>query len=397
MAKAIVYKKAQQWVYEVLSYAPDSRPVDLFRRLDDVFPPEEVPTGVHAVATWVRKWKKEKEGAKLNKLFSKFDPIDTFNDPEFKDVFSSDDKTFLLSFSDHLHVCYTQPMGLRAEISNGVAIWVTKIKNAMPILADRPLDLYLFALGLLSVETRPDSEADVEAFKKYLYAKPYFSQDTFIQWVGMNNEDQCSMPVDVFKHINLEDIRPTDSDPDNELNWWLQLPELIACNIALMPQHMPHIKMLNFVYWSLQKYLEGQNNLLYKVGDQDLLAEVEATMDSVGRYFAQIDISNNKNIKTKTLNLFEKIEDKYDTAVFLPDEFPSYAFNWYWALLINCYALAKSGGKLLDGFIIVPHSKLLKFEHFFPKITQSGKPYMVDDQEGKIELIDKYDKHYKPE
>ena len=404
MAKAIVYKKAQAWVYEVLSYAPDSKPVDLFRELQATFPEDEVPMGEHAVATWVRKWKKEKEGSQINKLFFKFDPIDTFNDSDFRDIFSTDDKEFLLKFSHDLHICYTQPMGLRQEITNGVAIWVTKIKNAMPILADRPLDLYLFALGLLNVETRPDSEADVEAFKKYLYAKPFFSQDTFIQWVNMNTEDQSSMPVDVFKHLDIEDLRPKGKWTEENLRkdniFWLKLPEIIACNIALMPQHMPHLKMLNFVYWSLQKYLEQENNIIVKLGDKDLFAELENAMASVGRYFDQIDISNNKNIKTETLDLFVKIEDKYGTDVFLPEKFPSHAFNWYWALLINCFNLARSGGRTQNNLAIVPNSQLLKFEYFFPKelrnFNSSPKGYMVDDEQGTITLLEDYIRKNKP-
>ena len=39
----------------------------------------------------------------------------------------------------------------------------------------------------------------------------------------------------------------------------------------------------------------------------------------------------------------------------------------------------------------------LIFIHFYLEITQSGNPFMVDEQEGKIEPLDKYLKKNKPE
>ena len=47
-------------------------------------------------------------------------------------------------------------------------------------------------------------------------------------------------------------------------------------------------------------------------------------------------------------------------------------FDYYWATLINTYALAKDGGKLLGGLTIIPYSKLLKFKHILP-VKPEGK------------------------
>ena len=375
MAKATVYKKAKAWVIENLSLTPNASPKKLFNQLESTFPPEEVPTNAHAVATWVREFKAQKKANELDKIYSLFDPINTFNDPEYRDLFSSDDKGWLIQYQNNLHTVYTQPMGLPSSLTQGVAIWVNKLKNAMPTLADRPLDLYLFGLGMLTLENRPDSEADVEKAKQFIYAQPYISVDQFKQWVAFNTEDQRSMPVDIFKYVNLDNTKPDEHDPKTtELDifkWWIALPELVAMNFALMPNYMPHIKMLNFVHWALHKFLYGQDNVLFKVGDQDLLADVENTMKMVQGYFNQINIEN--YVQKNTLNLFQKIEDKYETQIFLPEDFPSQMFDYYWAILINTFALAKSGGKLMGGLTIYPYSKMLKFADLLPVTDELKK------------------------
>ena len=376
MAKATVYKKAKSWVFENLSLAPDSRPVDLFDTLEKTFPPEEVPTNAHAVASWKREFVEQQKNNTLDKVYSLFDPVDTFNDPEYRDLFSSDDKGWLIQYQNNLHTVYSQPMGLISILSIGVAIWVNKLKNAMPMISDRPIDLYLFALGMLTLETRPDSEADVEKAKKFIYAQPYISIANFQQWLAFNIEDQRSLPVDVFKYINLDNTKP-DPKADDEVyfRWWLQLPEIVGMNFALMPQHMPHIKMLNFVHWVLNRFMTFEKSLpdknsIYGHGDPDMIEEVESTLASVGRYFDQINID--KYVKDNTLKLFKSIDDKYNTVLFLPEAFPTQMFDYYWAILINTYALAKGGGKLLGGLTVYPYSQLLKFKDILP-IKPEGK------------------------
>ena len=380
MAKATVYKQAKAWVFENLSLTPNASPKKLFDILEATFPKEEVPTNAHAVATWVREFKANKEKTELSKTLSLFDPIDTFNDPEYRDLFSSDDKGWLIKYQSHLHTVYTQPMGLPSSFTVGVAIWVNKLKNAMPTLADRPLDLYLFGLAMLTLENRPDSEVEIAKAKNFLYAQPYISVDQFRQWVSFNTEDQRSMPVDVFKYVNLNNTKPDPKASDQDhFRWWIQLPELVAMNFALMPQHMPHIKMLNFVHWALNRFLFEQDNILFKVGDQDLLAEIESTMGRVGEYFEQIKID--KHIKENTLKLYKNIEDKYNTNLFIPEEFPSQMFDYYWAILVNTFSLAKSGGKLLGGLTIYPYSRMLKFQDLLPISDESKKKVTEDIQE----------------
>jgi hypothetical protein len=92
MAKATVYKQAKAWVFENLSLTPNASPKKLFDLLKATFPKEEVPTNSHVVATWVREFKAKKKDNELDKVYSLFDPINTFNDPEYRDLFSSDDK-----------------------------------------------------------------------------------------------------------------------------------------------------------------------------------------------------------------------------------------------------------------------------------------------------------------
>ena len=387
MAKSTVYKQAKAWVFENLSLTPNASPKKLFDLLEATFPPEEVPTNAHAVATWVREFKANKKENEFSKILTLFDPIETFNDPEYRDLFSSDDKGWLIQYQNNLHTVYTQPMGLPSSLTQGVAVWVNKLKNAMPTLADRPIDLYLFGLAMLTLENRPDSEADLEKAKKFIYAQPYISVDNFKQWVAFNTEDQRSMPVDIFKYVNLDNTKPDINDPKTDeldyLRWWIQLPELIASNFALMPQHLPHVKMLNFVHWALNKFMYGQeeDNILFKVGDQDLLAEVESTLERVGHYFTQINIDN--YVKDNISELFKKIEDKYPTQIFLPQEFPSQMFDYYWAILINTFALAKSGGKLMGGLTIYPYSKMLKFQDLLP-ISQDRKEKITKDIQEKV-------------
>ena len=392
MAKATVYKQAKSWVFENLSLTPNASPKKLFDMLEATFPPEEVPTNAHAVATWVREFKAKKKDNELDKVYSLFDPINTFNDPEYRDLFSSDDKGWLIQYQNNLHQIYTQPMGLPSSLTQGVAIWVNKLKNAMPMLADRPLDLYIFALGLLTLETRPDSEANVEKAKTFIYAQPYISVDNFKQWIAFNTEDLRSMPVDVFNYINLDNTKPDPkADKLDYFRWWMQLPELVSMNFALMPQYMPHIKMLNFVHWSLHKFLSGhivgsvankdleiKVNPLWKYGDKDLMEEVDKTMKMVQGYFNQINVEN--HVQINTLRLFQKIEDKYNTQMFVPEELPSQIFDYYWAILINTFSLAKSGGKLLGGLTIYPYSKMLKFKDLLPISHEARKKKRIRDQ-----------------
>lgn len=51
-----------------------------------------------------------------------FDPIQTFNDPELRDLFLDSDKEYLINFVTNLGICYFDPMGcFPSEITNGVA------------------------------------------------------------------------------------------------------------------------------------------------------------------------------------------------------------------------------------------------------------------------------------
>ena len=73
-----------------------------------------------------------------------------------------------------------------------------------------------------------------------------------------------------------------------------------------------------------------------------------------------------KYVKENTLKLFKSLDDKYNAMLFLPEAFPSQMFDYYWATLINTYALAKGGGKLLGGLTVYPYRQLLKFKDILP-------------------------------
>ena len=149
------------------------------------------------------------------------------------------------------------------------------------------------------------------------------------------------------------------------------MAELVGMNFALMPQHMPHVKMLNFVHWVLNRFMTFEKSLpdknsIYGHGDPDLIEEVESTLASVGRYFDQINKDRSRYVTGRTVKLFNALTDKYNTQIFLPEAFPSQMFDYYWATLINTYALAKGGGKLLGGLTVYPYSQLLKFKDILP-------------------------------
>ena len=207
MTKSVVYKEAKAWVLESLSYNPNQRPVDLYDRLVLKFPENKIPTDDHAVAKWKRDFIKDQVNKKITKMEAIFDPIQTFNDPELRDLFLDSDKEYLINFVTNLGICYFDPMGFPSEITNGVAVWVVKIKNAMPSLVDCPVDLYMVALGFATLESRPYTSAQLEKAKKYLYAKPYESVDLFEKWLKLNESKDQFYPVNVFEYLDLEDMK----------------------------------------------------------------------------------------------------------------------------------------------------------------------------------------------
>ena len=382
MTKSVVYKEAKAWVLESLSYNPNQRPVDLYDRLVLKFPENKIPTDDHAVAKWKRDFIKDQVNKKITKMEAIFDPIQTFNDPELRDLFLDSDKEYLINFVTNLGICYFDPMGFPSEITNGVAVWVVKIKNAMASLVDCPVDLYMVALGFATLESRPYTSAQLEKAKKYLYAKPYESVDLFEKWLKLNESKDQFYPVNVFEYLDLEDMK---SEKDL---WWLSLPEIMGSNFANTPHVKPHIKVLLFVYSILSDFMDIDDNLINKEGDKALVEEVNDTLYSVQHYLNRIvhllDDKGNPALS----------EDKARTAVMLDiyskpinftslGKFSSLAFNWYYALLINCFTLALSGGKFLDGLTIRPYKLLLRWEHFFPHQQEQDERRPLDDSKPK--------------
>ena len=41
MAKKTVYKMAESWTHEALSFNPEARPVDLHKKLKEIYPPNQ--------------------------------------------------------------------------------------------------------------------------------------------------------------------------------------------------------------------------------------------------------------------------------------------------------------------------------------------------------------------
>tara|TARA_R100000808_G_scaffold6185_1_gene18529 strand:- start:1304 stop:2422 length:1119 start_codon:yes stop_codon:yes gene_type:complete len=367
MAKKTVYKMAESWTHEALSFNPEARPVDLHKKLKKMYPPSEVPDE-HTVARWKRNWKQNQTKEEIKIQHQKFDPIDTFNHPYYRDKFSEADKIWILKFVKDHHVVVTQPMGLEQFYSNSAIEWAVKIKNAMPILANNPIDLMSFAQGFATIQDRPNSDDAITQAKNYLYAQPYYSVDDFKSWVR-NAEDNNSLPVNIYEFFDLDSMRSDEDD------WFLTLPQVIASNFATMPHVAPHIKMLTFTHQMLSNFIsQASDSILKAKGDEDMLDEIKRNIDRVGVYIDKTVYYISEQTKDdpvsdtpdeQTMKLYIKIDDQYDVTI---DKirFSSRYFNWYYALMQNCFILAMSGGKLLDELTIIPYDQVLKWEDLLP-------------------------------
>lgn len=170
--------------------------------------------------------------------------------------------------------------------------------------------------------------------------------------------------------------------------WWLCLSEIMGSNFANTPHVKPHIKVLLFVYSILSDFMDIDDNLINKEGDKALVEEVNDTLYSVQHYLNRIvHLLDDKGNPTLS-------EDKARTAVMLDiyskpinfinlGKFSSLAFNWYYTLLINCFTLALSGGKFLDGLTIRSYKLLLRWEHFFPHQQEQDERRPLDDSKPK--------------
>ena len=263
-----------------------------------------------------------------------------------------------------MHVVYTQPIGLLESVPNATAEWIVKIKNAMPLFADNPMDLHLFGLGFATISNRPNSDDAVAQAKNYLYAQPYNSVDQFKLWVR-NAEENNSLPVNVYEYFDLDSMR-TDED-----DWYISLPQIIASNFATMPHVAPHIKMLTFVHQMLSYFVGDEKNPMHTKGDKDMVDEIKRTIERVGIYVDRvvyhIDVKGDATADAPdelSIELYNKISDRYDVSID-KIKYSSVAFDWYYALMQNCFNLAMSGGKMLDGLTIIPYDRMLKWEHLF--------------------------------
>jgi len=130
-----------------------------------------------------------------------------------------------------------------------------------------------------------------------------------------------------------------------------------------LPHCMPHIKVLNFVYLCLRNFLANDKHL--DNADQDMLDEVNNTLDRIGFYIDKVVHMKNSTSRLSASD-FEKLIPTIDryTPIGL-GTMPITAFNSYYALLINCFAFAQSGGRFEDGYIIVSYDQLLKYHQLF--------------------------------
>jgi len=355
MARTVIHKKAKAWVWEMLSNNPNLKGIYLFDRLQAKFTEGEVPTRDHTVRAWMREFHEAQKNNVISKNHSMFDPIETFNDPMYRDLFTDADKEFCINFISDLGTSYYHPRGTNPFIQNGVILWVNKLKNTMPILVDNPIDLYLFAQGFATLEARPDSEADVEQAKRYLYSQAYYSRDKFDVWADQNKDQDRSLPVNIHEYIDLEDMK------SDEGNWWHELPSIIASNFAIMPSLMPHIKVLYFVHGILNNhFVSDLDSPVHDHADKEMFEEVKKNISRVGSYLDKVvhqGVSPSREHILPKLHTYDPIE--------LGPLTPSKIFNWYYALLINCYTLAQSGGKFMNGLTVTPYDELQKYEQLF--------------------------------